>query len=142
LTQAASQIAVAGDPILPLHLALQRTRLAQDRGDWHQAQARVEAGIGLGEQTLAEHAASDPATQAELRAALARLLQLAGTIAEARGAQQAADAAFTRALSLLHPDLSRPAAAIAAAYADLLTARGAHMAAARYYQAALQYQGR
>jgi tetratricopeptide (TPR) repeat protein len=142
LTQAARYIAVAGDSVLPLHLALQHARLAHAQQDLDRAQARVEAGVALGEQTLAEHAAADPATQAELRMALARLLQLAGTIAEARGAPQAADAAFTQALSLLDSDLSRPAAAIAAAYADLLTARGDHIAAARHYQAALRHQGR
>ena len=63
-------------------------------------------------------------------------------IAEARDSSQAADAAFTRALSLLDPDLSSGAAEIAAVYAELLTARGDHAAAARHYQAALRYQGR
>jgi transcriptional regulator with XRE-family HTH domain len=141
LTQAARHIAVAGDWVLPLHLAREQTRLARARGDLDQAQARAEAGIALGEQTLAEHGTADPATRAELRTALACLLQRAGTIAEKRGASQAANAAFARAISVLDPDLSRAAAKIAAAYAELLTARGDHIAAARHYQAAIRYQG-
>jgi tetratricopeptide (TPR) repeat protein len=142
LAQAARHIAVAGDMVLALHLALQYTRLAQARGDRDQAQARVEAGVAVREQTLTDQATADPATRAELRTALARLLQVAGTIAEERGQPEDADAAFTRALSLLDPDLSRLATEIAAAYAELLTARGDHAAAVHHYQAALRHQGR
>jgi tetratricopeptide (TPR) repeat protein len=142
LAQAARHIVVAGGPVLPLHLALQHVRLALARGDRDHAQAQIEAGIALGEQSLAAHTTADPATRAELRMALARLLQFAGVMAEARGAPEAADAAFTQAISLLEPDLSGLAAEIAAAYADLLTARGDHVAAARAYQTALRHQGR
>jgi tetratricopeptide (TPR) repeat protein len=140
LTQVAPHIAVAGDPVLSLHLTLQHARLAHAQQDLEQAQARVGAEIALGEQTLVEHATIDPATQAELHAALARLLQIAGLIAEEQGDLQTADAAFTRAISVLERDRSCLAADIAAAYADLLTARGDHVAAVRHYQVALRYQ--
>jgi hypothetical protein len=134
LARADALLAGSGDPLARSAWHQQAATLALGRGQIAAAAAHADAALAL---SAASSPAPDGDTPAVMRTRL-RAQALAGRVAEAAGDSARADTCFQAAL----PPDAAPAPAdlvreLAQSYAEILTARGAHAAASRYYRLAL-----
>jgi len=129
----------------PLHLSALYQRYAGlelARGRQAEAAEYSARGGQLSEAVYqAQAGQGDPAARSHMLRTYIRALRMAGRVAETQGDLAAADARFTTALDLARDaELWEAAADLAYAYAELLTARGAHEQAGTYYRQAWRHR--
>jgi transcriptional regulator with XRE-family HTH domain len=133
----------AGGNALYLSALYQRyAALELARGRQAEAAGYSARGVQLSEAVYqAQAGQGDPAARSHMLRTYIRALRMAGRVAEAQGDPATADARFTTALDLARDaELWEAAADLAYAYAELLTARGAHEQAGTYYRQAWRHR--
>jgi transcriptional regulator with XRE-family HTH domain len=133
----------AGGNALYLSALYQRyAALELARGRQAEAADYSARGVQLSEAVYqAQAGQGDPAARSHMLRTYIRALRMAGRVAEAQGDPATADARFTTALDLARDaELWEAAADLAYAYAELLTARGAHEQAGTYYRQAWRHR--
>ena len=134
LDQARSFQTAADNPVLLSVVYEHYTMLALRQDAVAQAAEYTATGLRL---VAAAYDAADGVTRAHAARGYARLLRMAGLLAERAGAPATADARFAQALALVERSgMGEAAQEIHETYADVLAARGAYAPAAQHYRAA------
>ncbi len=142
LTRARPLLEAGGNPLHLSALYQRYAALELARGRQAEAAEYSARGVQLSEAVYqAQAGQGDPAARSHMLRTYIRALRMAGRVAEAQGDPATADARFTTALDLARDaELWEAAADLAYAYAELLTARGAHEQAGTYYRQAWRHR--
>jgi transcriptional regulator with XRE-family HTH domain len=142
LARARPLLEAGGNPLYLSALYQRYAALELARGRQAEAADYSARGVQLSEAVYqAQAGQGDPAARSHMLRTYIRALRMAGRVAEAQGDPATADARFTTALDLARDaELWEAAADLAYAYAELLTARGAHEQAGTYYRQAWRHR--
>jgi tetratricopeptide (TPR) repeat protein len=142
LARARPLLEAGGNPLYLSALYQRYAALELARGRQAEAAGYSARGVQLSEAVYkAQAGQGDTAARSHMLRTYIRALRMAGRVAEAQGDPATADARFTTALDLARDaELWEAAADLAYAYAELLTARGAHEQAGTYYRQAWRHR--
>ena len=142
LTRARTLLEATGNPLFLSAVYQRYAALELARERLAEAAEYSARGVQLSEAVYQTQAGQgDPAARSNMQRTYIRALRMAGRVAEAQGDRATADARFTTALDLARDaGLWEAAADLAYAYAELLTARGAHEQAGTYYRQAWRHR--
>ena len=142
LTRARTLLEATGNPLYLSAVYQRYAALELARERLPEAAEYSAHGLQLSEEVYRRQAGQgDPAARSHNLRTYIRALRMAGRVAEAQGDPATADTRFTTALDLARDaGLWEAAADLGYAYAELLTARGAHEQAGTYYRQAWRHR--